>query len=251
MTRILAIDTATEACSAALWQDGQLLSRYEVAPRGHTDLILPMVAELLAAAELSLNQLDALAFGRGPGSFTGVRITLGVAQGLAFGADLPLLGVSNLQALAQGAYRACGRECGGEIGTDSGAENGTDSDTKGGAKTALAAIDARMGEIYIGGFALRDGVMTSTDTEQVVMPSEWLAANSDKHWATGVGSGLVTYPELLARVGELCTALPYPEAQDLLPQAIQLWQQGQGVAAADALPVYLRDKVTWQKLPGR
>ncbi|WP_319784240.1 tRNA (adenosine(37)-N6)-threonylcarbamoyltransferase complex dimerization subunit type 1 TsaB [Oceanisphaera sp. IT1-181] len=239
MTRILAIDTATEACSAALWQDGQLLSRYEVAPRGHTDLILPMVAELLAEAELSLNQLDALAFGRGPGSFTGVRITLGVAQGLAFGADLPLLGVSNLQALAQGAYRACGRECGGEIAAESGA------------KTALAAIDARMGEIYIGGFALRDGVMTSTDTEQVVVPSDWLAANSDKHWATGVGSGLVTYPELLSRVGELCTALPYPEAQDLLPQALQLWQQGQGVAAADALPVYLRDKVTWQKLPGR
>lgn len=227
MTRILAIDTATEACSAALWQDGQLLSRYEVAPRGHTDLILPMVAELLAEAELSLNQLDALAFGRGPGSFTGVRITLGVAQGLAFGADLPLLGVSNLQALAQGAHRV------------------------GGCDSALAAIDARMGEIYIGGFALRDGVMISTDTEQVVMPSEWLAANSDKHWATGVGSGLVTYPELLTRVGELCTAQPYPEAQDLLPQALQLWQQGQGVAAANALPVYLRDKVTWQKLPGR
>ncbi|ART81259.1 tRNA (adenosine(37)-N6)-threonylcarbamoyltransferase complex dimerization subunit type 1 TsaB [Oceanisphaera profunda] len=247
MTRILAIDTATEACSAALWQDGQLLSRYEVAPRGHTDLILPMVAELLAEAELSLNQLDALAFGRGPGSFTGVRITLGVAQGLAFGADLPLLGVSNLQALAQGAYRVCGGESGGDFG----GEIAADSDTKSGAKTALAAIDARMGEIYIGGFALRDGVMTSTDTEQVVMPSEWLAANSDKHWATGVGSGLVTYPELLARVGELCTALPYPEAQDLLPQALQLWQQGLGVAAADALPVYLRDKVTWQKLPGR
>ena len=230
MTRILAIDTATEACSAALWQDGQLLSRYEVAPRGHTDLILPMVAQLLAEAELRLNQLDAIAFGRGPGSFTGVRITLGVAQGLAFGADLPLLGVSNLQALAQGAHRVCA------------------------AQSALAAIDARMGEIYVGGFALLDGVMTSTDVEQVVTPTEWLAGMDSPaaaEWTVGVGSGLVTYPALGARVGELCTQLPYPQAQDLFPQALRLWQQGLGVAAAEALPVYLRDKVTWQKLPGR
>ena len=225
--RILAIDTATEACSAALWQDGCLLSRYQVAPRGHTDLILPMVAELLAEAELSLSQLDAIAFGRGPGSFTGVRITLGVAQGLAFGADLPLLGVSNLQALAQGAYRACG----------------TDS--------ALAAIDARMGEIYVGGFALADGVMGATDNEQVMMPAEWLASTEGQSWAMGVGSGLVTYPALNVRYGELCQAVSYPEAQDLLPEALNMWQQGRGVAAADALPVYLRDKVTWQKLPGR
>lgn len=230
--RILAIDTATEACSAALWQDGRLLSRYEVAPRGHTDLILPMVAELLAEAQMSLSQLDAIAFGRGPGSFTGVRITLGVAQGLAFGADLPLLGVSNLQALAQGAYRVCGAE------------------------SALAAIDARMDEIYVAGFALHDGVMISTDNEQVITPCEWLAstllASKDgQAWTVGVGSGLVTYPELVTRVGSLCTALPFPHAEDLLPQALQMWQLGQGVAAADALPVYLRDKVTWQKLPGR
>ena len=237
MTRILAIDTATEACSAALWQDGQLLSRYEVAPRGHTDLILPMVAQLLAEAELSLNQLDAIAFGRGPGSFTGVRITLGVAQGLAFGADLPLLGVSNLQALAQGAYRVCG------------AGNQT--------KSALAAIDARMGEIYVGGFALLDGVMTSTDVERVLTPAEWLAdteldsVTALPQWAVGVGSGLITYPELGTRVARLCASLPYPDAQDLFPQALQLWQQGLGVTAAEALPVYLRDKVTWQKLPGR
>ncbi|MGO4998963.1 tRNA (adenosine(37)-N6)-threonylcarbamoyltransferase complex dimerization subunit type 1 TsaB [Oceanisphaera sp. W20_SRM_FM3] len=235
--KILAIDTATEACSAALWQDGRLLSRYEVAPRGHTDLILPMVAELLAESELTLNQLDAIAFGRGPGSFTGVRITLGVAQGLAFGADLPLLGVSNLQALAQGAYRVCRAE------------------------SALAAIDARMGEIYVGGFALRnndgasdgegDGLMISTDLEQVLTPSDWLASTAGQGWTVGVGSGFVTYPELNARYGELCTALPYPEAQDLLPQALAMWQQGLGVAAAEAVPVYLRDKVTWQKLPGR
>ncbi len=226
MTRILAIDTATEACSAALWQDGELLSRYQVAPRGHTDLILPMVAELLAEAELSLGQLDALAFGRGPGSFTGVRITLGIAQGLAFGADLPLLGVSNLQALAQGAHRACGGE------------------------RVLAAIDARMGEIYVGGYRLEQGLMVGTDEEQVLAPAQFLATASD-HWQWGVGTGFVTYAELMARVDGRCESVPFPEARDLLPQAAHLWHQGLGVSAADARPVYLRDKVTWQKLPGR
>lgn len=227
-SRILAIDTATEACSAALWQEGELLTRYCVAPRGHTDLILPMVAELLAEAQLSLSQLDALAFGRGPGSFTGVRITLGVAQGLAFGADLPLLGVSNLQALAQGAYRLTGCD------------------------SALAAIDARMGEIYVGGFKLEAGTMQPSASEQVIAPELWLHTTADtQRWSQGVGSGFVTYPELLSRVGQLCNELAYPQAQDLLPQAVQLWEQGLGVAAAQALPVYLRDKVTWQKLPGR
>lgn len=228
MTRILAIDTATEACSAALWQNGELLSRYQVAPRGHTDLILPMVAELLAEGELSLNQLDGLAFGRGPGSFTGVRITLGVAQGLAYGADLPLLGVSNLQALAQGAHRACGGE------------------------RVLAAIDARMGEIYVGAYRLEQGVMVGTDEEQVLAPAQFLDSSADSdRWQLGVGSAFVTYAELINRVEGRCEAVPFPEARDLLPLALELWRGGLGVAAADARPVYLRDKVTWQKLPGR
>lgn len=227
MSRILAIDTATEACSAALWQNGAVLSRYQVAPRGHTDLILPMVAELLAEGELRLQDLDGLAFGRGPGSFTGVRITLGVAQGLAFGADLPLLGVSNLQALAQGAHRVCGAE------------------------QALSAIDARMGEIYVGGFELKQGLMTEQCAEQVLTPDQFLSDSLDNHWAYGVGSGLVTYSALATRVNTECAAHPYPEAQDLLPQALALWQAGLGVDAANAQPVYLRDTVTWQKLPGR
>lgn len=226
MTRILAIDTATEACSAALWQDGAILERYQVAPRGHTDLILPMVEALLAEAGLVLGQLDALAFGRGPGSFTGVRITLSVAQGLAFGAGLPLLGVSNLQALAQGAHRHDGCE------------------------RALAAIDARMGEIYVGGFVLCDGVMEADTAEQVLAPEAFLTATTG-HWQQGVGSGFVTYPALAGRVDGLCEAQPYPRAGDMLPKAVRDWQAGLGIDAAEARPVYLRDKVTWQKLPGR
>lgn len=226
MTRILAIDTATEACSAALWQDGQVLTRYQVAPRGHTELILPMVAELLAESELKLSELDALAFGRGPGSFTGVRITLGIAQGLAFGGDLPLLGVSNLQALAQGAYRL----------------------TK--AERVVAAIDARMSEIYVGTYQQTNGIMQLLVDEQVLTPAAWLSSTP----ATanlGVGSGFVTYPELAERVAGQCESLPFPEAQDILAQALAMYQAGLGVAAADAQPVYLRDTVTWQKLPGR
>ncbi|WP_375054900.1 tRNA (adenosine(37)-N6)-threonylcarbamoyltransferase complex dimerization subunit type 1 TsaB [Zobellella sp. DQSA1] len=226
MTRLLAIDTATEACSAALWLQGEVLCRYQVAPRGHTELILPMVAELLAEGGLSLGQLDGLAFGRGPGSFTGVRITLGIAQGLAFGAELPLFGVSNLQALAQGTHRVTGCE------------------------RVLTAIDARMGEIYVGGFRLHQGVMVKEGEEQVVAPADYLAGPAQS-WEQGAGSGFVTYPELAGRVGRRCESVPFPEARDMLPRALQALQAGEGVSAAEARPVYLRDKVTWQKLPGR
>ncbi|GAA3530204.1 tRNA (adenosine(37)-N6)-threonylcarbamoyltransferase complex dimerization subunit type 1 TsaB [Zobellella aerophila] len=227
MTRLLAIDTATEACSAALWVDGELSCRYQVAPRGHTDLILPMVDELLAEAGVQLSQLDGLAFGRGPGSFTGVRITIGIAQGLAFGADLPLYGVSNLQALAQGTHRvtACAR--------------------------ALACIDARMGEIYVGGYTLEQGVMTLTEAEQVINPAEYLVATMAPRWQQGAGSGFVSYPQLAGRVDTVCEAVPFPEARDLLPQALRDHAAGLGVTATEAQPVYLRDKVTWKKLPGR
>ena len=121
-TRILAIDTATEACSVAVWNQGEIHALFELCPREHTQRILPMVQQVLAESGLALNQLDALAFGRGPGSFTGVRIGIGIAQGLALGADLPMIGVSTLQTMAQGAWRVSG------------------------AARVLAAIDARMGK---------------------------------------------------------------------------------------------------------
>ena len=126
--KILALDTATENCSVALLVNDRVYVRREVAPRDHTKKILPMVDEVLKEAGLSLNELDALAFGRGPGSFTGVRIGIGIAQGLAFGAELPMIGISTLQAMAQGSYRNMR------------------------ATHVACAIDARMSEVYWGRF---------------------------------------------------------------------------------------------------
>ena len=106
--KLLALDTATEACSAAVWVDGAVLERYERAPRRHAALILPMIEAVLAEANLTPLQLDAIAFGRGPGAFTGVRIAIGIAQGIAFAADLPVVPISTLAALALGAAQETG-----------------------------------------------------------------------------------------------------------------------------------------------
>ena len=143
--KLLAIDTATEACSAALYIDGNILEKYEVAPRQHAELILPMIDALLAEAELELASLDGLAFGRGPGAFTGVRIATGIVQGLAFASDLPVVPVSTLAAMAQGAANQ--------------------------SNTILSAIDARMGEIYWAIFTVGDdGLVKPQSDEQVTKP---------------------------------------------------------------------------------
>lgn len=231
-TRILAIDTATEACSVALYNQGETLAHFELCAREHTQRILPMVQQILAEAGLSLTQLDALAFGRGPGSFTGVRIGIGMAQGLSLGAQLPLLPVSTLQTMAQGAYRLTG------------------------ADNVLAAIDARMGEVYWGEFSRNaQGVWSGEETEKVIKPEQLLAraAELSGRFAT-VGTGWETYPHLLGEspVSELFDGkMLLPHAEDMLPLALQLWENGIRVNPEDAEPTYLRNEVTWKKLPGR
>lgn len=173
-TRILAIDTATEACSVALWNNGEKHALFEICPREHTQRILPMVQQILAESGVSLNQLDALAFGRGPGSFTGVRIGIGIAQGLAMGADLPMIGVSTLATMAQGAFRQMG------------------------ATQVLAAIDARMGEVYWGQYQRQnDGVWLGENTEAVFTPerAQQNVMALAGEWAS-VGTGWGTYPDL-------------------------------------------------------
>ncbi|WP_261815666.1 tRNA (adenosine(37)-N6)-threonylcarbamoyltransferase complex dimerization subunit type 1 TsaB [Vibrio gallicus] len=229
--KILALDTSTEFCSAALWVDGELFYRGEVSPRGHTTKILPMVDEILAEAGLSLKQLDGLAYGQGPGSFTGVRIGIGVAQGLAFGADLPMLGVSTLKAMAQGVHRTLG------------------------SNNVVAAIDARMSEIYWGRYSKdTTGRWIEVDEECVIPPLELVEQTKadDKAWMQA-GTGWEAYKDGLEGLALSTTesGVLYPESQDIVTIAVQEWDSAPLVSAEEAAPVYLRDKVAWKKLPGR
>lgn len=229
--RILAIDTATEACSAALWDNGNLFAHFEECPREHTQRILPLVKQMLDQGNTTLTELDALAFGRGPGSFTGVRIGIGIAQGLALGANLPMIGVSTLATMAQGAWRQTG------------------------ATRVLAAIDARMGEVYWAEYTRDEqGVWHGEESEKVLKPQavcERLKQLSGE-WAT-VGTGWKAWPDMANDSGLTLvdgnTLLP--AAEDMLPIACQLLAAGQTVTVEHAEPVYLRNEVAWKKLPGR
>ena len=221
--KILALDTATEACSAALLCDGSIHERHDVAPRRHAQLILSMVDAVLAQAGLGLHRLDAIAFGRGPGAFTGVRIAAGVTQGLALGAGLPVLPVSSLAALAQAAL--------------------------GNGAVVLPALDARMGEVYWAAYASgRDGLAAALGDEQVASPDAVRVPSSGPIF--GVGSGWKTYRERLRRAlpGQVGGIDPerFPVAKDILPLAVRDYNAGRCVGAQQALPVYLRDKVVQQ-----
>jgi tRNA threonylcarbamoyladenosine biosynthesis protein TsaB len=218
--KLLAIDTSQEACSAALQQDNDLIYRESLAPREHTRLILPMIEALLAESELTLQQLDALVFGRGPGSFTGLRIASGVIQGLALGADLPVIAVSSLAALAQGVYREKQ------------------------AKQVLAAFDARIEEVYWGAYQNEDGIMTLVDEEKVISPMQTNIPET-QGWVAA-GSAWAAYPEMTQRFTDRITEVMhdrYPLARDCLPMAEKKYTEGELLSAEQALPVYLRTKV--------
>lgn len=227
--RLLAIETSGAACSAALARDGDIAQRIELAPRRHAELLLPMIDGLLTDAGLALADLDAIAYGRGPGSFTGVRIAAAVAQGLAFGAGLPVIAVSTLAALAQGARRRHGDE------------------------RVLAVLDARMGELYWGLFAAdAAGLMRPVGAEQVSPPAA-IRLPPGTRWRA-VGSGWGAHGEALqdrlgdGRLaggvwGDASDAAAEPAALDLAVLAADAWRRGEVQAAQDALPVYLRDRV--------
>lgn len=221
--RLLAIDTSGDACSAALLTDAGTSQRLSLEPRRHGALILGMVEELLAGAGIGLGQLDALAFGRGPGSFTGVRISAAVAQGLAYGADLPVVPVSTLAGLAQGHHRAMG------VGK------------------SLPAVDARMGEVYWGHYTLDvDGLMRLQGSEQVTVPDQ-VVVPSDSGWH-GIGSGWSAHATALRQrlAGHMETIKPDAlcESRDIALLAVADLAAGRAVSAERALPVYLRDRVT-------
>jgi len=230
-TRILAIDTATEACSVALLNDDRLLAHFELCAREHTQRILPLVQQILQEGGVALKDLDALAFGRGPGSFTGVRIGIGIAQGLALGANLPLIGVSTLKTMAQSAWRLHG------------------------ARRVLAAIDARMGEVYWAEYQRDEqGNWQGEETEAVLKPDAAAArmAALSGQWAC-VGTGWQAWPQLAENSALALTLsdVTLPCAEDMLPLAQQALAAGMTVAPEHAEPTYLRNEVTWKKLPGR
>ncbi len=220
---ILALDTSTEACTSALSWCGDVLGRHHISPRQHAKLILGDIRSLLAEAGVSLNQLDGIAMGKGPGSFTGVRIAAGVAQGLAFAADLPVAPVSSLRAMAAGA---------------AGLSRG---------RPVAVIIDARLGEAYCGFYQ-----STASDPAAVLIPDR-LAKPRDIQWPDtiadwlGVGSGFSVFGDELKHLCPCIEVLPrrHPNAVDLLALGESALNAGQGVAAADALPAYLRDKVAF------
>jgi len=217
--KLLAIETATEACSVALCIDGEVRERFEVAPRRHTELVLPWADELLAEAGLARTALDAIAVGRGPGAFTGVRLAVALAQGMALALDIPVLPVSTLAVLAWPARRA-------------------DADV-------LAAIDARMGELYLGRFR--------AEGEQGLraLAPEWMAApervDIEGESLIGVGSGFAAADGALAQALLskllLCDPLALPHAADLARLAAIDFAAGRAIAPDQLEPAYLRDKV--------
>ncbi|MGI8739684.1 MAG: tRNA (adenosine(37)-N6)-threonylcarbamoyltransferase complex dimerization subunit type 1 TsaB [Gammaproteobacteria bacterium] len=220
--KLLAVETATEGCSAALAIDGEIFTRFEVAPRRHAELILPMCASLLAEAEINLSHLDAIAFGRGPGSFTGVRIAAGIAQGLAFGLDIPVVPVSTLAALAQ------------QIMTELDKIN------------VLAAIDARMGEIYWGCYRRDEqGRARLVGAERVSKAGD-VTVRANHAWY-GAGSGWAAYGEtLVRRSGTSCEGYDgdrLPRAEYIVTLAEIAFAEGLALGAEQAQPVYLRDNV--------
>lgn len=248
--KILALETSTQACSVALlegtYQDFSCIERFEIAPRKHTHLILPMMDSVLNEAGYAIKQIDALAFGRGPGAFTGVRVATGVVQAISYGADLPVAQISSLAAIAQGYIRS----------QDAPLTNGCRQAAGTGAKI-LVANDARMHEIYFGAYELQGKFMTLMGKEQVIKPEKLSfslqqpdsAIHLDKSWHT-LGSGWTEYAEQLSEVASQCHTVAdcqeqpdLPRARDIAYLAFKCAANEELVSAELVSPVYLRDNV--------
>lgn len=206
----------------ALYLDGEVHEHFDILPRQHSLQILAMIEAILAEHDQSVMTLDAIAFGRGPGAFTGVRIAAGITQGLAFAADLPVIPVSTLAALAQLGLRQYG------------------------ARQVLATLDARMDEIYQALYCAVDAGMVLQGTEQVSSPERVVVGDKIPDHLTGVGSGW-RYRDRIAVPVSQCYPDAYPHAADVALLASMALARGEGVAAEQALPVYLRDKVARKK----
>jgi tRNA threonylcarbamoyladenosine biosynthesis protein TsaB len=227
--KILALDTATEACSAALAMDGGIIERFEVLGRGHAERLLPMVQEVLAEAGVALAAVDAIAFGRGPGSFTGLRIGAGVTQGLAFGAGLPVVPVSDLAALAARAALLRG------------------------ARHVLACLDARMAQVYWAAYDCADPAAPMALTAEAVSDAGEVrlpGGNGDMPRFFGAGHGLSAYPALHTLLGDRLAGFDaglLPHAREIALIGARVFELGGAVSAELAVPVYLRDEVAHKR----
>ena len=216
--KLLAFETATEACSVAVWVDGEVCERFEIAPRRHAELRLPWADEMLAQAGVARTALDAIAVGRGPGAFTGVRLAIALAQGIALALDRPIVPVSTLAALALQAR----------------------------APRVLAAIDARMGEVYAAAFRCEGDNAFALDAERVVAPGAVVLPDEANDWV-GVGTGFAAVDGALRNTlegalgADRSQALPH--AADVARLAAQAFKRGEGVAPERVEPAYLRDNV--------
>jgi len=221
---LLLLETATEACSVALLTGGQVIARYTTEPRVHATRVLAMIDECLAQGQLRGRDLHAIAFGRGPGSFTGVRIATGVVQGLAFGLQCPVIPLSTLAAFAATARRVhvMGR--------------------------IAVCLDARMGECYWGTYEVANsGVATLTGAERLAAPEDLQLPDGDEWLA--VGSGWRAYPDLASRLASGIVRIEpdlLPAASDMVATAKAAHTAGAMVGAEQALPVYLRERVAWR-----
>jgi tRNA threonylcarbamoyladenosine biosynthesis protein TsaB len=226
--KLIAIDSSSEACSVAILQGSEIIESWQLAPRQHTQKLLPMLDQLLAEASLSVGQCDAIAFARGPGSFTGLRVCISLVQGLAFGADIPVVPVSSLAALAQSAVDQ-------QLGSPQ--------------SSVLAALDARMDQVYWAAYEQADGLVQALTEEKLSAPElvsvdELVSENS----FIGVGPGF-NYGQRLP-CAQQCELIE----QDLLPRASAVAKLGSAAFAAgcfcradQATPIYLRDEIAWKK----
>lgn len=216
---LLAIDTATEQCSVAVRLDGRVFEHRVLTPRGHAEMLLPMVDKVMAEAGCALSDLDGLAFGRGPGAFTGVRIAVGAIQGISLGSGLPVVGISTLAAVAQ------------QFATAGGA--------------VLVCMDARMNEVYWGIYARQgNGTLALHGAEHVGAPES--VSLDGQAVVMGVGTGFQAYSLLKERFpGLRIDDAALPRASDIAFLGEMALQRGEGVRASEAQPVYLRDQVAW------
>jgi len=217
--KLLALELSTEACSVALHVDGQVLERFELAPRRHAELTLPWAEALLAEAGIARRQLDAIALGRGPGAFTGVRLAIALAQGIALALDRPLVPVSTLQALALRAPAEAG--------------------------DILAAIDARMGEVYVARYRRIDGLPQLQDSERVCAPDAVLLPGGLQYHGVGTGFAAAEGAIATGLADQLASvdATALPRASDVLTLAVPAYARGEAIAPERVEPAYLRDNV--------